>query len=266
VWLDLVGLRIDLTGSDEATASLLRKNWAEFVADAPVGRADLHIEAISDEAVLMDEGPAPEPEIRHTLGRWDFLRRDFKASWDSRTGAVAVRYAVTLASFSSFLRVLLAIVLREHGGILLHAASVLAADGVVLFPGVSGTGKSTVAGLAAPRGVLSDEISALRPSGADGVRAFPTPFWGDLERARAAKAAPLARIVLLTRGVETPSLAPAPRAEASAALLEGALYFDVLSTDEKRAFVSSIHELASRVPCFRIRFDLPSNPWPLLDP
>jgi hypothetical protein len=266
VWLDLVGLKIDLAASDEATVAMLREAWSEFVVATPVGRADIQLRAIADESVIDETGPVPEPEVRRSGARWELVRRDFAATWDTDTSVVELRYAATIHSFSSFLRVLLSIVLRGHGGILLHAASVMAEGGVFLFPGVSGTGKSTVAGLGAPRGVLSDEISAIRPTAEGGVRAFPTPFWGDLVRTRAADAAPLARIVLLTRGVKAPSIAPAPRAEASAALLEGALYFDELSAAEKRVFVAAIHELAARVPCYRLRFDLPANPWTLLDP
>lgn len=265
VWLDLVGLRIDLSECDADTRALLRETWSEFLRDSQPDGMDLRIRAVSDAAVLQDE-PSPEPEIRRDGEVWHLLRYDFDATWDARTSRVDVRYAAQMAAFSSFLRVLLSIVLRKYGGVLLHAASVRAADGVVLFPGVSGTGKSTIASLASPRGILSDEISALRPT-ADGlVRAYPTPFWGDLERKRAADAGTLSRIVILKRGVASPSLEPAPRAEASAALLEGALYFDVLAIAEKRDFIASVQVLAERTACYRLRFDLPSNPWSLLDP
>src|SRR6202020_755692 len=86
--------------------------------------------------------------------------------------------------------------LLERGGLLLHASSVLSKGRAYAFVGPSGAGKTTMARLAAPRPVLSDEVTALRPSASSGAPfdCFPTPFWGDMVRERAGPPAPLALI------------------------------------------------------------------------
>src|SRR5262249_54662585 len=56
------------------------------------------------------------------------------------------------------------------------------AESGVVFPGVSGVGKTTLARKALdPDDVLSDEMIALAP-GDDGWRIYGTPFWGDFAR------------------------------------------------------------------------------------
>jgi hypothetical protein len=256
-------LRVDVDGSDAPTRERLGARWPEFVSESrEAGPPDFRLDARLDPSVYRQPSIV-EPIIRREGSRWSFVRTDFEATWDSAARVAELRYA-SEAAFSSFVRVLFSIVLREHGGALFHAASIRVKDGVYFFPGVSGTGKSTISGLAAPRGVLSDEISALRPWQGR-VYAFPTPFWGDMERKRAAEAAPLAAIILLERG-GAPSLTDAGHAFASAALLEGTLQFESdLTPDEKRPVVAAVTALA-RVPCKRLRFSLPENPWPLLDP
>jgi hypothetical protein len=259
VWLDLVGIRIDLSESDEATRDFVQKNWPEFlVAAGP--NPDVRLRATAAPA-LMEVLPH-EMEVRQDGDLWSFTRLDLDAHLDVSTGAAELRY-FGRTGLVNFLRMSLSVLLREHGGALFHAASVQFDGGVLFFPGVSGTGKSTIAGLAAPRAVLSDEISGLRPWKGR-IHAFPTPFWGDLPRTRAAEAGPLLGIVLLRRD-DALSLTSATSAEAVAALLEGANVFEPqVAPGAMRRILAAMNDLAT-VPCHRLSFRLPSNPWPLLD-
>jgi hypothetical protein len=76
------------------------------------------------------------------------------------------------------LRLLCATLLLDAGGVMLHAAGVVVDGRALVFCGPSGCGKTTIARLAGRRRVLSDETTALRPSG-DGWRACATPFFGE---------------------------------------------------------------------------------------
>lgn len=69
--------------------------------------------------------------------------------------------------------------LAGEGGLFVHAAAVVVGEGVALFCGVSGAGKTTLARLfhRAGRRVLSDDRVALRPRGRT-VRAWGTPWHG----------------------------------------------------------------------------------------
>jgi hypothetical protein len=268
VWLDLVGIRIDLSESDQATRDFALRELSEFVVEAggEPRPTDLRLRAVTDPSLDPALGlrrPIPAREVEQQGDHWSFIRIDFEGALDVGKRIGELRYHGRVAMMN-FLRLSLSVLLRPHRGALFHAASVQFGDGVLLFPGVSGTGKSTIASLAAPRGVLSDEISALRPWRGR-IHAFPTPFWGDLPRIRAAPAGPLVGIVLLERDADVPAVTPGTLAEAIAALLEGAHIFDEevpppVMTD----LVATARALAS-VPCHRLSFRLPSNPWPLLE-
>jgi hypothetical protein len=64
----------------------------------------------------------------------------------------------------------LAAVLRHRGLLVLHANAVETSDGVIVIGGESGTGKSTTLAALLDRGcrMLSDDVTALRPSGTPG--------------------------------------------------------------------------------------------------
>ena len=114
--------------------------------------------AVADESVLLLEGPAPEPEISRQGALWDLARQDFVATWNADTRVVESGLLGRSLRSGSF-RVLLSIVLRDHGGILLFMRGVRQGlDGVVLFPGVR-NGKSTI--------VRAWERPEVRPVGRD---------------------------------------------------------------------------------------------------
>jgi hypothetical protein len=80
------------------------------------------------------------------------------------------------------LRVLFATLLPRVDGMLIHGCGLRHAAVGVIFPGVSGAGKTTLARKAPDADdVLSDEIVAVRRLD-DGWRVFGTPFWGDFAR------------------------------------------------------------------------------------
>lgn len=212
-------------------------------------------------------GP-PDLEVRQEGSRYRFRRADFDGTWDEATSTAQVTYASELHFLASFLRVLLAFVLSRRRGGLLHASSVRVGGGVLLFPGASGTGKSTIAKLAAPRGVLSDEITCVDlglPGQVEGRPvASPTPFWGELPRERADGPAPLLGIVLLRRGLPM-VFEPAQKAEALAILMHCLLSFG-LDASRKRDAFRTMADLVERVPCMSLRYSLPEDPWSLLEP
>lgn len=88
-------------------------------------------------------------------------------------------------------------ILAYAGGAVLHASGVVADGRAFVFTGRSGAGKTTIARLLGSAGytVLSDERIVLRLE-AGGVRAYGTPWAGQLGEARALSA-PLAGLFLL---------------------------------------------------------------------
>ncbi|HLK88680.1 MAG TPA: hypothetical protein VKZ18_02235 [Polyangia bacterium] len=116
--------------------------------------------------------------------RWDF---DVRLTGRSGRGAGLAYRGEGRCEASPFaldcvLRVLFATLLPRVGGMLIHGCGLRHAAVGVIFPGVSGAGKTTLARKAPDADdVLSDEIVAVRRLD-DGWRVFGTPFWGDFAR------------------------------------------------------------------------------------
>ncbi|HEY4394810.1 MAG TPA: hypothetical protein VGP64_12135 [Polyangia bacterium] len=118
-----------------------------------------------------------------TARRWDF---DVRLAGRSSRGRIAYRgeghAEASPFAIDCVLRVLFATLLPRAGGMLIHGCGLRHAAIGVVFPGVSGTGKTTLARKAPDADdVLSDEIVAVRRLD-DGWRVSGTPFWGDFAR------------------------------------------------------------------------------------
>ena len=173
-------------------------------------------------------------------------------------------------ALNSFLRIICSYALLERGGVLLHASSVVSNGRAFAFVGPSGAGKTTMARLAAPRAVLSDEVTAVRPRGSrpatePAFDCFPTPFWGDMVRERAGSAAPLAFIGFPVHADSGEArLREATPDDAFSRLLHGVFAFD-LSRNEKASVLEAAAAIVRAVPCAHVEYPLDRPPWDLLD-
>jgi hypothetical protein len=122
----------------------------------------------------------------HTIAaeRWDFKLRLAGRPGSGRriTYRGDGRCEMSPFALDCVLRVLYATLLPRMGGMLIHGCGLRHAAVGVIFPGLSGAGKTTLARKAPDSDdVLSDEIVAVRRLD-DGWRVFGTPFWGDFAR------------------------------------------------------------------------------------
>lgn len=257
----------------------MHAHWPEFIRTSSVDAPDVTL-TVTAEPSMKDAWSATTPSelsVRRIEGRegrgdaWLVERADFSGRWFPESRKAQVRYAGDLPFLSSFLRVLSCAILSRKGGAMIHASCVRTDRGAVLFPGPSGTGKSTIAGLAPEGTVLSDEVTAVQL--VDGrLIAYPTPFWGDLRRTRAAEAAPLRAAVFIDRSAPpeappTPSpstCVPALPASALATLMHCAFAFDGGAVD-KKGILFIMSEIVRSSPLFLLHYAPPEDPWPLLE-
>ena len=260
----IAGLRYRLADACAITRSDLESRLPEFRVE-PDGEPDVLLSA--------ERTPeAPNPDLfgqeakitREPGGRIAAHRCDFEGFWDAARREARCQYTDSIASLSSFLRVVSSFALLERGGVLLHASSVASNGRGFVFAGPSGAGKTTLARLGAPRPVLSDEVAALRP-GRPGVgfTSYPTPFWGDMVRVQAGPSAPLAAIGFPLHAGGA-FLRPATSSEALSRLLECVIAFD-LRPEEKAGLVDVAAAILRSVPCLHVEYGLEHPPWDLLD-
>src|SRR5208282_5990982 len=246
--IEIGGLPIRLRAPDAAFRALLAERYSSFLR--PESRAEMEFELHS--AAPNPRGADPKLEVCCERGSWQVSRGDFRAAFDLRTRRGRLSFAPNPYSVDTLLRIVHSLLLAPTGGLLLHASGGIRGGRGVLFSGVSGAGKTTMARLAPPDvQLLTDEISYLRRED-DGFRVYGTPFSGELGIQGEDVSAPLGGIYLIEHGASN-RLERVAEAEAVRHLMRNTLFF----AQEKRLVAdvfSTVCELARRVPIYRLEF------------
>jgi hypothetical protein len=144
------------------------------------------------------------------------------------------------------------LLMRARGAVV-HGCGLLDRAGVRIFAGVSGAGKSTIAGVFAANGygqVLSDDRLVLRPEGHN-YRVWGTPWHGEA-RFAAPEHGPL-RSVYFLRHAEGCSLCALTPADA-AGRLAACVFMAGWPREGVQNLVDLCVQVASAVPCFELGF------------
>ena len=208
-----------------------------------------------------DSQAASKPHVSH-LDRLILLQRsDFAGCLDlkARRGKAIFEKAMGPFAVESFLRISYSFLAVEHGGLLLHSAGVLRDGHAYIFPGQSGTGKSTIASLATAREtVLSDEMVVIRKRG-EGYLVYSTPFYGTNPSAGRNIAAPL-RAAFLPVKDQAVYLKEARPAQVLSKLLASVLFFGQEPALSRRLMDIGA-DVAARVPFYEMHFRRDGSFW-----
>lgn len=229
---------------------LLRERYEVFVlacSPQPHIRVVLHPKSTPPTRVRMGT-----VNVRQAEGGWRFVYDTFVANVTADAKYAEVDCLRSAYAVDSFLRTIVALVLPQQGGVLIHASAVRYAERGYVFVGRSGAGKTTVARLLADRAeVLSDELVALRRMPNE-WRVYGTPFWGDFARAGVNLSAPLHAIYLLHQHREH-RLETLSRREAMMGILQGSLQF-AEGTQVAEWMLNVVSGLVQDVPIYRLQF------------
>jgi hypothetical protein len=212
-------------------------------------------------AKSVDSKATSKPHIAHLDRLILFQRSDFAGCLDlqARQGRNVFEQNTEPFAVESFLRISYSFLAVDRGGLLLHSAGVLRNGRGYIFPGQSGTGKSTIASLATPtETVLSDEMVVVRKGG-DGYLVYSTPFYGTNPSAECNIAAPLQAAFLPVKDWAV-YLKPARSAQALSKLLAGVLFFSQEPAMTRRLMDIGA-DIVAHVPFYEMHFRRDGSFW-----
>ena len=258
VTIEIGGIAAGVAAPDPAFLDMLENRYVGFVSSREDADFAFEVDLTAPEMV----DPDADVSVTHHAGRWSFERGDFRAEWEPATRCGKIRQSPNPYSIDAVLRILHSLLLARQGGFLLHAASAIRNGKAFLFTGVSGAGKTTIAGLAPPdTALLTDEISYVRKL-ASGYQACGTPFTGELQKLGENICAPIAAMYLLAKGPVN-RIEAVPVAEAARALLGNILFF-AKDRELIAALLRSACEFVDRVPVSRLIFAPDSRVWGMI--
>lgn len=259
------GISVRLRAASAEFNTLMVDRFRGFIGsvDTPDYIFDIDILPFTYTPDAPDELSDIEVSVRREDEGWHLLRGDFEARWDPATRHGTARLRANPYALDSVLRILHTVLLAEQGGMLMHASSVVLADGrAFVCTGVSGAGKTTISRLVPPGAhILTDEMSFIRRE-ADGYYAYGTPFAGELATPGENIRAPLAGVFLLAQGPDNriDDLSPA---EAIRAVMTNILYFAKDKALTAKVFDNAI-ALAACIPVRRLTFFPDARVWDMI--
>lgn len=210
---------------------------ALFEGASPYGALELPSGAISD--LAHGELELRAPRARAVLCRIGPQRY-----------ACSARVARDPMALSTLLRSLVAIVVHDVGGLIMHAAGIVLDEQAVLYVGPSGAGKSTAATLTEGASMFAADHVAVIPQRDGGVLAYGLPGGNAAAMTHTAQAVwPLAAVFRILRDAHEAAVPHVPRAR----VLQGAQSLFVLreavesadvSTGAEQARLSAVTEIA----------------------
>ena len=257
--LEIGGIALALSFSDLSLSERIEKRYQDFITARDDGfHAEMEIEEAAagsslmneliefDKDVLICEAPGCRAVIDPIGCR----------------GELALRAERPVEQVDYYLRLAVALLAYQAGGLLFHAAAVVRRGKGFAFFGYSGSGKSTVARLSSGDVVLNDDLVLLLPRGS-GWDVFTTPFWNQFSHRPAVDFAPLAGLYRLVKGqrVFLESL-PVPLAVA-----EMLSCLPVVNADSHRTatLVDRCQSILSCTPAYRLHFLLDASFWLAVD-
>lgn len=262
--LCLGGWRLAVVCDPPAVAAAAAQRYAAFTAGATAGPPDLTLTVTFLPATEDAHSQHPLLETRLVVAGTDYLldAPDIRGRIELTDQRASLRLPSCdpLRDLEYYLRIVMAALAYQRGGLLVHGAALVLDGQAHLFIGQSGSGKSTVVALSPHAVALGDDLVLLRPT-AQGWQAYGTPFWNWQAGQRAGQTSQgaLRGIYKLVQSPEV-RLEPLPRAAAVAELAANCpIVNDV--PEWWPGLLGVCRELASAVPVQRLFFRKDNAFW-----
>jgi hypothetical protein len=251
VELEIAGTACRVACDDEAFAARLAERYRDF---APAAEPDIALDVTLTAQPSYDVVAAWSGPYARVSGRGSALAIEglgFTGTFDEAAGQGAIIQPADPEPLETLLTGIYASRLLRSGGFMLHAATIVGKAGALVFFGPSGSGKTTVSELIG-EGVLTDEITAIRPSGRSYV-VSSVPWRGQ------GRTAPLAGLFRLRQATRT-SITPLSARDTVRELLPS-VFFARGDSVEFGRFLETAEALVRSVPAYDMAFTRDRSFW-----
>jgi len=254
VALEIAGIVCHLQCEDDAFATRLAARYADFSATAePAITIDVTVTDTLGAEVVWS---GPYARVHGASGMLSVDGMGFTAEFDERTRRGSITQPPDPEPLETLLTAVYASRLLADGGCMLHAAAIVGRAGAYVFFGPSGSGKTTVSELVG-EGVLTDEITAIRPGGAGGYLVSSVP-WRGIPRT-----APLAALFRLKQA-DTTAITPLSSVDTVRHLL-GSVFLCRRDAAEVGRFFETAGALTRAVPAYDLDFTPDRGFWSVVE-
>lgn len=200
-------------------------------------------------------------EITRESNKIFFRRADYLVQVDAGYRSARISYHDQLALKHALMNLYSSLIVHHNWGLLIHSSCALEGEKAHIFAGQSGAGKSTVARLSQPRGLLSDEATIVKIDG-ERITVFDSPFRSELETTHYEESRPLASVQLLYQSDQNERM----RLKKSDALLHliDKVFYWPNSPDATNRIIASLKELVNTVPVYKLHFQKNNAFWELI--
>lgn len=247
--LTITGIEVKLSVPAGPLETIVAGRYAPFLGAATAPVCSLHIQPGAGLRATAPTAPSPVPLVERAEGvTFRVTHPSFFGLFDLE-GAGTLHSAADAPGLDLALRILFALLAPRHGALMLNACGVISNGGAHVFAGPAGARKTTAAGLAGDRPLLTDGYIMVRREGARWL-AGSTPFWSSFELPGPPRESRLARLWSLRL---CPGAEPSP-AESGAALqtvIDNA-FLPCSESDARRVAADLAVELAAAVPSSKL--------------
>ena len=174
--MDIGGISILLKSDKDDFLAQIRDIYSNFISNDSNPVLLIEMEELTEK-----KGPdlnLDSPIVTNNKNLYSFFGQYFSGEFNLDTLDGKLKYT-NCKSLNNYLRIVYSLILLNENGFLVHAASLIKNDSGFLFPGKSGTGKTTITRLSTDSTPLSDEVSLVKMVNGE-YHVFGTPFWNNL--------------------------------------------------------------------------------------
>jgi len=172
----IAGIPVTITIDSPQLCEIINQRYNAYIISEPDN--SFKMQCILEDDVHSFEGHEEIHCNQIENESFTFSRNDFRAIMTEYEAEVTL--LASIYSFDAMLRITLTFIGLHRRTLFIHSAGIIHSGTAYLFPGPSGTGKTTICKYSPEQIILNDEICAVSLDESNDIFLWGTPFWGEM--------------------------------------------------------------------------------------